>query len=189
MHRTISILTLGFLVLTGCPGDDSGTTGASAGSTGGADSTAGPGTDTNPPGTTMGDSADTTEGATTLPPGTTTDEPGTTTDTPGTTTDMPGTTTDEPGTTTNGGEVCAPDPADDDCAMCVKGMCCMQLEACDADPEGGCQCFQECAEMNPGVVGAMQCGMDCNVDPLAGGTPTGDLGNCTLQNCGFGICF
>lgn len=188
MLRIVSTLTLGLLALSGCPGDDTGTTAAGS-TTDPGDTTVEPGT-TNP-GTTIGESADTTEGATTNTPGTTTDDPpGTTTDDPpGTTTDEPGTTTDEPGTTTDEpGGVCDADPADDECATCVKSMCCTELEGCDADPSGGCQCFQECAQMNPGIAGAIQCGNDCGVNPLGAGTPTGDLGGCTQQNCGVGIC-
>lgn len=164
MFRTVSTLTLGFLlVLTGCPGDDSTTTtGASAGTSTSAGTSA---SATDP-------SADTTEGPATA----------STTNTPGTTTDTPGTTTDVPGTTTGSADVCAPEAADDECGMCVKSMCCTELEACDADPEGLCQCFQDCAEMNPGVAGAIQCGMDCEVNPLGAG-PTGDLASCSQAGC------
>jgi hypothetical protein len=183
MLRTVSFLTLGLLVLTGCPGDDTGTTAgsASAGSTS-AGTTTENATDTNPPGTTEvatgSGSADTTEGPSS------TSEPGSTS-TPGSTSE-PGSTSMDSGTTTGGSsDVCALDPAtDDDCAMCVKGMCCDELEACDADPSGGCQCFQECAQMNPGIPGAIQCGTDCMVNPLGAGTPTGNLAGCTQMNCG-----
>lgn len=182
MLRTVSFLTLGLLTLTACPGDDTGTTaGGSAGSTSAATTTENA-TDTNPMMTTEvatgSGSADTTEG-----PGSTTDTPGTTTDMPGTTTDTPGTTTDEPGTTTGGmGGACEPDAADDDCAMCVKNLCCTELEACQLD--AGCTCFQECAQKNPGIPGAIQCGTDCMVNPLGAGTPTGELAGCTQANCG-----
>lgn len=181
MLRIASTLTLGLLVLTGCPGDDTGTTAADT-STGPGATTTEAATETNP-GTTVAatEGADTTAGQTTDTP-MTTDTPSTTTDTPDTTTDAPETTTGE-GTTTGGSmDVCAPDPADDECAMCVKSSCCMELEACQEDPMGLCQCFQECVEMNPGIPGAIQCGTDCMVNPLGPG-PTGELASCSQTNC------
>ena len=46
----------------------------------------------------------------------------------------------------------------------------------------GCTCFQECAQMNPGIPGALKCAGDCGVDPLGMG-PTGDIASCTQANC------
>ena len=181
MLRTISTLTLGLLVLTGCPGDDTGTTvGETSAGTTTAGSTTTESAETNPPGTTTvvdSESADgTTVSADTTDGPVSTTEPGTTTD--GTTTE-PGTTTDE--TTTGMGGACEPDAADDECATCVKENCCPALEACNADPD--CTCFQECAQKNPGIPGALQCGMDCGVNPLDAGTPTGQLAGCTQMEC------
>lgn len=172
MLRTVSTLTLGLLVLSGCPGDDSGTTAGSAGTSTGA-GTSEPATESSQPQTTSGESADTTAGG----PGTTTDTPGTTTDTPGTTTDTPGTTTDEPGTSSGGMDVCAMDPADDECAACVKDMCCPQLQACDAVPE--CACFQECVQ-DAGPLGVGQCTSDCNAQGVA---EVQGLIDCSSGNC------
>jgi len=183
--RTVSILTLGLLVLSGCPGDDTGTTVADTG----ADSTTVAGdttesADTNPPGTTevasesaTGTTADpdTTEGLTTMV------DPDTTTD-PGTTTE-PGTTDD---TTTGMGGVCDPDAMDDECATCVKESCCPELEACSMDAD--CTCFQECAAMNPGIPGALMCAdaEHCDIsllDLMNDGTIVGALATCTQQDC------
>ncbi len=181
--RTISTLTVGFLLLlTGCPGDDSGTTGASAGSTG---STGG--TSTTSPATTE---VDTTEGpATTAMTGSTTNSttPGSTTDEPGSTTDEPGTTSGESSGDTGSPEICNPDPADDACAMCVKDMCCDELDGCNNDPSGGCQCFQECIQEMGGAA-AFTCQNMCMVNFMDPMSPTGQLAGCTQQNCGFGIC-
>ncbi|MEX1367751.1 MAG: hypothetical protein AB1Z98_31775 [Nannocystaceae bacterium] len=177
MSRLALSLALGSLfALAGCPGDDDGS------SSGAESASSGTTTNTSSGSTTNGSADSTTSDA----PGTTTDAPGTTTDAPGTTTDEPGTTTDEPGTTTDGGSmVCDPDPADDECATCVKTMCCDQLEACDMDGDetAGCVCFQICAEENPGIPGAIMCGTTCGVNPLGAGTPTGELGSCTQANC------
>lgn len=174
MLRITSTLTLGLLILSGCPGDDTGDTAASAGTT--TDNPPGTTTD-NPPGTTIG-SADTTEGPAT------TDTPASTTDEPGTTTDEPETTGDD--TTTGAGEVCAPAPEDDECGTCVKDMCCAALEACQMDAD--CTCFQDCAEMNPGIAGALLCadGAHCDIpifELMMMGTPVGDLAVCTQNSC------
>lgn len=157
--------TLGLLVaLSGCPGDDTGTTAASTA----ADSTGNDGTTTaDPPGTTSNGSADTTAAS----------DPGTTTDAPGTTADAPGTTADEPGSTTDEGAACA---------MCVEDQCADELEACALDAD--CTCFQDCAAMNPGIAGALACASAENCDiPIAElmmmGTPVGDVAVCTQDNC------
>lgn len=196
MTRIRSTLTLALFLATACAGDDDGASGTNAdsGSTGSGGSSSGgsnttPGTASN---TTADSTADTTasDPATTDLPGTTTDEPGTTTDEPGTTTDEPGTTTGEPGTssgdsgTTGAADVCAPEIADDECAMCVKGSCCAELEACQTDE--GCVCFQDCAAMNPGIGGAIGCAGECNVsllDLMNPDTISGALAVCSQNEC------
>jgi hypothetical protein len=173
MLRTLSTLTLGLLVLTGCPGDDTGTTnGGTAGSTSAGSSTT-ESAETNPPGTTAGDTADTSVNPDTTVSPDSTDGPGTmgTTETPGETTEAPGTSEDS-GTA-----------GVDECGMCVQESCPDELAECMMDVD--CTCFQDCAQMNPGQAGAITCAMECGVfaDLLNPDTTIGALVQCTMENC------
>ncbi|MEM7157420.1 MAG: hypothetical protein AAF799_31530 [Myxococcota bacterium] len=140
MKRLVSTFTLGLLLATTACGDDS--------STGDSDGNATTEAATTEAGATE---AATTESATTEA---TTDAA--TTDVA--TTD-PG---DETANDTEAAGACDPEASDDECATCVKESCCPQLEACDADESGECQCFQACVETMPGVAGVEACTTECD---------------------------
>lgn len=162
MSRIAAITILGALVgLTGCPGgDDTSTSNADDSTTSTTNTTPGTTTDdttTTPPETTDTTAADTTEGMTTDP---------------GTSTEPPATSTDE---TTAGVDACA---------MCVETECAAELEACMEDVD--CTCFRDCAEMMPGMAGALACAGECGIpvtDLLNDTTVVGALSVCSQMNC------
>jgi hypothetical protein len=41
-------------------------------------------------------------------------------------------------------DLCPPAPGDDACTLCVKGACCIEVTACDADPD--CICMRDCID-------------------------------------------
>lgn len=157
--QRFAFLSLACLLTTTACGDDNSDTAttdnatSSNSTTEGADSTSA----TTDPATT---DAPTTDAATTDPA----------------TTDAP--TSDGP-TAGNAGP-CEPEGDDDECAMCVKGMCCDELEACESDPTGQCQCFQACVEMNPGPAGASACQKECETE---GSKTVPALINCSATTC------
>ena len=53
-----------------------------------------------------------------------------------------------------GGPVCSPQQGDDNCLKCVKGNCCMALEACVADKP--CSCMLDCLDKTNDVGGCTQ---------------------------------
>jgi len=74
-----------------------------------------------------------------------------------------GETTVAADTTGSPGGACDPADGDTPCDTCVKGTCCPQLTACEADPD--CVCFQECAgSMPPSLEIPMVCGDMCSID-------------------------
>lgn len=132
-------------------------------------------------------SATATDGTTAPADTGTTDAP--TTDGPA---DSSGPTTDATETgpsDTTGSSAGACDPVDGDtpCDMCVKGMCCDQLTACDADPD--CVCFQDCAgSMPPSIEIPNICGAMCGIDTPFAHPTVGMVLSCSagcLADCGL----
>ena len=185
--RTFFLAILSALAAAGCPASDDGggDTGAATegtgASTGGTPSTTMSTTATTPGDDGMDASASgddmVDDTADSMPPATsdaTTGDPTTGDPTGDPTTGDP--TTGDPTTGGNNAGPCEVDAMDDECAMCVKTNCCAQLEACEMD--AGCTCFQDCVEMNPGAVGAIGCGGECDV-MLFGEGVTADLVGCS----------
>lgn len=174
LTKNLTWLTVLGTVLAGCPADDGdGTTAAETGTT---DATAG----TNPT-TTM--SMTSAEGSTTVEPGTTTasvDSSGTAAvDSSGTAAGTEGSgTAAETGTGGSGGDICAPDGMDDECAACTKEMCCAELTTCEANPD--CACLVQCVNaMGMGNGGVPACLTECMLQ----GLPDGAL---ELSACSMG---
>ena len=141
MHRLVSTFTLGLFLATTACGDDSSTGDSDGNATTEAATTDAASTDAATTDAATTDAA-TTDAATT---DAATTEPG-----------------DETAADTEAAGACDPEASDDECATCVKESCCPQLEACDSDESGECQCFQACVETMPGVAGVEACTMECD---------------------------
>lgn len=119
-------------------------------------------------GVTEGMTGSTTEAPTTEPA---TTEPATTT----TTTD-PGTSTG-PGTTTGNPDLCLPEPNDDACTVCTKGMCCDELIACQSDED--CSCMYDCIVQGGDIA---TCAGTCMVNPQNSPALLA-IAQCGMANC------
>jgi hypothetical protein len=58
----------------------------------------------------------------------------------------PGDGDGDPGDGDGDGEptLCPPEPGDDECTLCVKGACCTEAMACEAD--AACVCMRDCID-------------------------------------------
>lgn len=181
MRFGVSLVSTAISIFSfGCPaGDDAADTGAATDGSTGTSTMTGMPTTTTP--TTSTSASTTTAEPTTDEPTTTDVTSDATEDTgPSDTTDAPGTETTpaDTGSTGEPSDPCAAAPDDTDCDMCVKGMCCAQLTACDADPE--CVCFQDCAgSMEPSLDTPMICGQQCMIDTPFAHPTVGQVLSCS----------
>jgi hypothetical protein len=161
MHRSLLVFTGVLGLLAGCPGDDGGTTETAAMTDTTPSTESGMSTSGMSSSTTNGMSTSSTTMDTTTEPMTSTMEPETSSTT--STTTMTGTDTDP----TGGGDACAKEPGDDECSMCLKTMCCDELQTC-RDSED-CSCMLDCLDaMGMGPAGIPACLMpdQCDLDGL-----------------------
>jgi pentapeptide MXKDX repeat protein len=175
MNRTLLVFSTALGLLTACPGDDGN------GDTGDSMAMTSPTTDamTTDAMTTdaMTTDAMTTDAMTT--DAMTTDAMTTDAMTTEATTDAM-TTDAMTDTGTGGNPACEPEGDDDKCSMCLKDMCCDQLQACRDNAE--CSCIIDCLdEMGGGVENLPACQKECRVE----GLPPGGL---ELQMCQGTMC-
>lgn len=180
-HLRLSATFAALLTLVACgKSEDTTADGSSTGAATDAGSSTGtPTTGTTDDATTTTGEPVTTSGVTDGMSGSTTEAPTTepaTTEPATTTTTDPGTSTG-PGTTTGNPDLCLPEPNDDACTVCTKGMCCDELTACQSDED--CSCMYDCIVQGGDIA---TCAGTCMVNPQNSPALLA-IAQCGMANC------
>ena len=177
-HLRLSATFAALLTLVACgKSEDTTADGSSTGAATDAGSSTGtPTTGTTVDATTTTGEPVTTSGVTDGMSGSTTEAPTTEPATTTTTTTDPGTSTG-PGTTTGNPDLCLPEPNDDACTVCTKGMCCDELIACQSDED--CSCMYDCIVQGGDIA---TCAGTCMVNPQNSPALLA-IAQCGMANC------
>jgi pentapeptide MXKDX repeat protein len=82
--------------------------------------------------------------------------------------------------TMGGGDACEPEADDDKCSMCLKTMCCDELQACRDSAD--CDCILTCIdESGMGAKALGMCQMECRVEVAP--PEVGGLAVCQAMMC------